>query len=63
MLAGQHDHVEPPATLEADLVPLIPCARMTVIEVTGHLYPLEAPDQVASLLDRFLTTLPPNAVG
>ena len=33
--------------LEANLLPVIPGARMTVIEDTGHLLPLEAPGPVA----------------
>jgi pimeloyl-ACP methyl ester carboxylesterase len=45
--------VERPATLEAKLVPVVPGSRMTVIEGTGHLSPLEAPDQVARLLEQF----------
>jgi pimeloyl-ACP methyl ester carboxylesterase len=53
VLAGQHDKVEAPATLEANLVRVIPGARMTVIEGTGHLSPLEVPGQVANLLDQF----------
>jgi hypothetical protein len=32
---------------------------MTVIEGTGHLSPLEAPGQIANLLDQFAATLAP----
>lgn len=39
--------------LEANLLPVIPGARMTVIEDTGHLLPLEAPGPVANLLSEF----------
>jgi pimeloyl-ACP methyl ester carboxylesterase len=53
VVAGQHDRVELPATLEANLVPVVPGARMTVIEGTGHLSPLEAPGEVAHLLGQF----------
>jgi pimeloyl-ACP methyl ester carboxylesterase len=59
VLAGQHDQVDPPASLEASLLPFIPGARMTVIEGTGHLSPLEAPGQIAHLLDQFAATLAP----
>lgn len=59
VLAGQHDQVDPPASLEANLLPFIPGARMTVIEDTGHLSPLEAPSQIANLLDQFAATLAP----
>jgi pimeloyl-ACP methyl ester carboxylesterase len=50
---GEHDQVEPPKVLEANLLPVIPGARMTVIEDTGHLLPPEAPGPVASLLSEF----------
>jgi len=39
--------------LEANLLPVIPGARMTVIEGTRHLLPLEAPGPVSSLLSEF----------
>jgi hypothetical protein len=32
-------------------------ARMTIIEGTGRLSPLAAPDQVASLLDQLMITV------
>lgn len=54
VLAGQHDRVEPAATLETNLLAVIPDAHMTVIAGTGHLSPLEAPDQVANQLDRYM---------
>jgi pimeloyl-ACP methyl ester carboxylesterase len=62
VLAGEHDRVEPPASLEANLLPYIPGARMTVIAGTGHLSPLEAPDQLANLIDEFVTSLGADAV-
>jgi pimeloyl-ACP methyl ester carboxylesterase len=58
VLAGRHDLVDPPASLEADLLPVIPGARMTVLDGTGHLSPLEVPDQVANEIDRFVATMP-----
>jgi pimeloyl-ACP methyl ester carboxylesterase len=59
VLVGEHDRVEPPATLEANLLPVIPGARMTIMEGTGHLSPLEAPGQVASQLEHFAASLTP----
>jgi pimeloyl-ACP methyl ester carboxylesterase len=59
VLAGQHDQVEPPASLEANLLPVIPGARMTIIEGTGHLSPLEVPGQIANQLDQFAASLAP----
>jgi pimeloyl-ACP methyl ester carboxylesterase len=57
VLAGRHDHVDPPASLAANLLPFIPGARMTVVDGTGHLSPLEVPGEVASRLDQFAVTL------
>ncbi|MGH3280070.1 MAG: alpha/beta fold hydrolase [Trebonia sp.] len=59
VLAGQHDQVEPPTSLEANLLPVIPGARMTIIGGTGHLSPLEVPDQIANQLDQFAAGLAP----
>ena len=56
-LAGDHDKVEPPAVLADHLLPLISHASMTVLEDTGHLSPLEVPDQVASHITRFTALL------
>ena len=52
VLAGRQDRVDPPESLEANLLPFIPEARMTILERTGHLSPLEIPDQIANELDQ-----------
>ncbi len=57
VLAGRHDLVDPPASLEANLLPVIPGARMTVLEDTGHLSPLEVPDQIANEIDQFVASV------
>ena len=54
VLAGENDQVEKIDSLERDLVPNIPAARMTVIPETGHLSPLEVPDKIASEIRAFL---------
>jgi pimeloyl-ACP methyl ester carboxylesterase len=54
VLAGRYDLVDPPASLEADLLPVITGARMTVLDGTGHLSPLEVPDQIANEIDQFV---------
>jgi pimeloyl-ACP methyl ester carboxylesterase len=56
VLAGRQDRVDPPESLEANLLPFIPGARMTILEGTGHLSPLEVPEQIATELDQ-LTSL------
>src|SRR5580692_10217084 len=52
VLAGRQDRVDPPQSLEANLLPFIPGARMTVVEGTGHLSPLEVPELIAKELDQ-----------
>ena len=52
VLAGRQDQVDPPESLEANLLPFIPGARMTVVEGTGHLSPLEVPELIAKELDQ-----------
>lgn len=59
VLAGRHDRVEPPASLDTHLLPVIPDAHMTVIENTGHLSPLEAPDELATQIDQLAAALLP----
>ena len=57
VLAGDHDRVEPPAVLADHLLPLMAHASMTLLEDTGHLAPLEVPDQVASHITTFTAQL------
>ena len=52
VLAGRQDRVDPPESLEANLLPYIPGARMTILEGTGHLSPLEVPELIAKELDQ-----------
>ncbi|MEV6566964.1 alpha/beta fold hydrolase [Streptomyces kronopolitis] len=57
VLAGSHDKVDPPGVLADHLLPLIPTASLTVLRDTGHLSPLEVPDQVAAHLGAFVARL------
>ncbi|MET9450394.1 alpha/beta fold hydrolase [Streptomyces cinerochromogenes] len=57
VLAGSHDKVDPPTVLAGHLLPLIPTASLTVLEGTGHLSPLEVPDQVAAHIGAFVAQL------
>jgi pimeloyl-ACP methyl ester carboxylesterase len=54
VLAGENDQVEKIDSLERALVPNIHTARMSIIRQTGHLSPLEVPDQIASEIRAFL---------
>ena len=57
VLAGSHDKVEPPTLLTDHLLPLIPHATINLLEGTGHLSPLEVPDQVARHITAFTALL------
>jgi pimeloyl-ACP methyl ester carboxylesterase len=59
VLAGSDDQVDPPATLQAHLLPSIPSAMIQLLTGTGHLSPLEVPDQVAAHIDGFVGELAP----
>ena len=54
VLAGRQDKVEPLESLQSNLLPFIPDARMTILEGTGHLSPLEVPRQIARELDSLI---------
>lgn len=53
LLAGRHDGLRPPATVEP-LAKLIPGARFEALE-TAHFAPMQTPELVAGTIDRFLT--------
>ncbi|MFB6439846.1 alpha/beta fold hydrolase [Streptomyces sp. NPDC056411] len=57
VLAGSDDKVDPPQILREHLLPLIPTATLTELRGTGHLSPLEVPDQIASHLTAFVARL------
>lgn len=57
VLAGDHDKVDPPEVLRAHLLPRIPTATLTELHGTGHLSPLEVPDQVAAHVADFVAAL------
>jgi pimeloyl-ACP methyl ester carboxylesterase len=57
MLAGGDDKVDPPQTLREHLLPLITTATLTELGGTGHLSPVEVPDQIASHISAFVTRL------
>ena len=54
VLAGADDRVDPPATLATHLLPRIPTATVQLLTGTGHLAPLEVPDQVSGYVERFV---------
>ncbi len=54
VIAGERDQVDQPATLQRELLPRIPHARMLVLPGTGHLSPLENPSAVAASIRQFM---------
>lgn len=54
VLAGESDPVDRLDTLQRELLPRIPQAELHVIPRTGHLSPLEVPDQIGRGISRFL---------
>lgn len=59
VLAGDDDRVDPPATLAEHLLPRIPTATIQLLTGTGHLAPLEVPDQVSGHVERFVAEVAP----
>ena len=57
VLAGSHDEVDTPENLESNLLPYIRTAVMRRLIDTGHLSPLEVPDQIAAHLEEFMTKI------
>ncbi|MFJ3415957.1 alpha/beta fold hydrolase [Streptomyces sp. NPDC086082] len=53
VIAGENDQVEPADVLRADLLPYLSQAEFTVIPSTGHLIPLEAPEDLADAITAF----------
>lgn len=58
VIAGERDRVDSVATLRDELLPRIPHAQMHVLPETGHLSPLESPDQVAALIHTWISDMP-----
>jgi 3-oxoadipate enol-lactonase len=57
VLAGENDQVERVATLEQELIPCIRGAQIKVIPRSGHLSPLEVPDEIAAGIPNFIASL------
>ncbi len=53
VIAGENDHVEPAQILQQNLIPYLPGAELLVIPSTGHLIPLEAPTELATVISDF----------
>ena len=58
VIAGECDKVDPVDVLRAEVLTRIPQAVMHVLPGTGHLSPLESPQELAALIGRFADALP-----
>jgi pimeloyl-ACP methyl ester carboxylesterase len=54
VVAGEYDKVEPVEVLRANLVPYLSNSDLMVLSGTGHLSPLEAPDELANVIAGFV---------
>ena len=54
ILAGEKDVVDTPAKLENEIKVKIPGSSLVTVPQVGHLMMLQAPEQVASLIDAFV---------
>lgn len=57
VISGEHDRVDPPDVLGRELLPRIPQAQLYVLPKVGHLAPLEAPEDIASLIRAFAVSM------
>jgi Predicted hydrolases or acyltransferases (alpha/beta hydrolase superfamily) len=57
VISGDKDQVDPPATLQAELISRIPNTALQILPGVGHLSPLEAPDALARLIGDFVAGL------
>lgn len=57
VVGGEADQVDPVSLLASHVLPHVPGASMAVLPDTGHLSPLESPDELASLIAEFASAL------
>jgi 3-oxoadipate enol-lactonase len=57
VIASEFDQVDPVERLQTELLPLLPGAQLLLVPNAGHLVMLEAPTEVAHLIDTFVQTL------
>jgi pimeloyl-ACP methyl ester carboxylesterase len=57
VIAGREDQVEPVAILQTHVLGEIPGAQLEIVEGSGHLIPLERPDELGERIAAFRTRL------
>lgn len=60
VISGDLDRVDTPKTLQRELLPRIPHAAMKIIHGTGHLSPLESPQEIAGYISNFAALIEKN---
>ncbi|WP_175975720.1 alpha/beta hydrolase [Burkholderia sp. BCC1047] len=60
VISGELDQVDRVVTLRTELLPRIPQATMHILPGVGHLAPLEAPTEVARLIEDFVAAAKPE---
>jgi len=59
VISGERDQVDPPATLQTELIARLSDAVLHVLPGVGHLLPLEAPEALTRLIADFTTAQDP----
>lgn len=57
VIAGELDQVDPVELIRSHVMPHLPGATLEVLGGTGHLSPLESPDELAGLIAGFVASL------
>lgn len=57
VIAGELDQVDPVELIRSHVMPHLPSATLEVLGGTGHLSPLESPDELAGLIAGFVASL------
>lgn len=57
VISGELDRVDTPETLQRELLPRIPHAAMMIVPGTGHLSPLESPQEIAGYISCFAASI------
>ena len=57
VIGGELDQVDTPAILKGEVISIIRRAQLEIVQGSGHLLPLEAPKEVATLINSFVEKL------
>jgi 3-oxoadipate enol-lactonase len=57
ILAGEHDHVDSVEQHRDEVLPRIHNAKLEIVRGSGHLSPVDEPEQLVAAIRRFVTGL------